>query len=179
MVDGKAMFSQQALDWPGPGWNATFDVTLSRSKPGGANGPAQAVFGDALDDHGQPLPIGTRIEARAGSAVCAAGDVAPVSRVGYVTYVLIAVQPAPAPCGTGATMRFYIHGRPSRESLPVRMDGGVAQLEHQPGAVERPMRRARPRQRRCLIVRCFFAISSGRCFRVRAESVEDLLSDCY
>jgi pimeloyl-ACP methyl ester carboxylesterase len=128
MVGGKAVFSQQALDWPGPGWSSTFDVTMSRSDPGGANGPAFAVYGDALDDHGQPLPVGTRIEARAGSAVCAAGDVAPVARVAYVTYVLIGVQPAPAGCGDGTTLRFYIHGRPSRESAILHYTNGITQL---------------------------------------------------
>ena len=128
IVDGRLLVSQQALDWPLAGSKVTFDVTLSRAGPGGANGPAQAVYGDALDDHGQPLPAGTRIEARAGSAVCAAGDVAPVSRVAYVTYVLIAVTPAPVGCADGATLRFYIHGRPSLESLPLRYDNGVTQL---------------------------------------------------
>ncbi|TAK58136.1 MAG: hypothetical protein EPO22_11290 [Dehalococcoidia bacterium] len=128
IVDGKTMFSQRALDWPLPGTNVTFDVALLRSDPGGANGPSFAVFGDALDDHGQPLPAGTRIEARAGSAVCAAGEVAPVARVAYVTYVLVGVQPAPAGCGEGTTLRFYIHGRPSRESAILHWDNRIQQL---------------------------------------------------
>ncbi len=128
LVGGKGVFSQQALDWPGPGANVTFDVTMSRADPGGANGPSFAVFGDALDDHGRPLPAGTRIEARAGTAVCAAGDVAPVARVAYVTYVLIATQPSPAPCGEGTTLRFYIHGRPSRESLILHWNNSTTPL---------------------------------------------------
>jgi len=128
LVDGRALISQQSVDWPGAGGMAKLNATFSRKDPQGGDGPAAIVFGDVLDERTRPLPPGTVIEARAGGTVCARGTVAPVVRVAFVTYVLVLQGPKPPPCGGDATLRLYVAGRPARESLDTTLDNRVVQI---------------------------------------------------
>ena len=113
-VDGRKLFSTEALAWPRAGV-AGFDAGFASGAPLGAATATTDFSGEVYRRSGRRLPPGTRIEAFVGETRC---GVASVRRTGnFGGYILSVVGPdAVKGCRSGARLRFKIGGRPAIET---------------------------------------------------------------
>jgi hypothetical protein len=106
---GPIIYAQEMVEWPDEASAVAFDASFSLSDPQGASQPATGFYGEAVDQHGSPVPVGTKIEAYVGDVRCGitstrSGD----EWDGFILYV--AGPDSVDGCTNGATLTFRIGG---------------------------------------------------------------------
>ena len=112
----RIIYSTNSFAWPS-GKKATFDPEYSTTEPQGAAPDVAQFSGEVYGDDGQPVPVGTDVEAFVGDARC---GVASVRRSdSFLGYVISVVGPDSIPgCTQDVAITFHVDGKPA-DSNPV------------------------------------------------------------
>jgi pimeloyl-ACP methyl ester carboxylesterase len=129
-VQDQKLVTQDTLEWPGDGRQATSNATFSTSAPQGAASTTTDFAGEVYRRDGRRLPPGTRIEAHVGTTLCAVGS---VRRAGsFSGYIIMVAGPDTVPaCTRGAAITFSVDGRHALETAvndPNAGSGSVSNL---------------------------------------------------
>ena len=91
-ANGRKLYSTAALPWPREGRSANFDVQFATVAPNGDAPSVTELSGAVLDPGGNPVPVGSRVEAYVDTTLC---GVASVRQAGdtFTGYVMSVVGP--------------------------------------------------------------------------------------
>jgi hypothetical protein len=122
-ANGKTIFAENSVPWPGNGRAASSATRYSTAAPAGA-APVTAQFqGGVFRQDGGVVPAGTRVEAFVASTLCGVASVR--TSPDFTGYVLSVVGPDSIPgCTRGATLTFRIDGRRAADTSAVNTPPG-------------------------------------------------------